>query len=202
MNDVFGDLFGRAARGGGRKRGRVEMRGADLESEITIDFLSAVRGTMLELRPRGRTGEPVKVRIPPGAEEGSRVRIAGQGGESPAGGPSGDLILLVHVQEHPMLSRKGDDLHLDVPITLKEAYRGAKITIPTIDGSVNVKVPPETQSGTVLRLRGKGVARKGKEAGDLYVHFQVRVPTSPDAGALIDQLDALDHEDPRRNFRL
>lgn len=195
--DPFADLFGRAARG---RRG--QMRGADLESEIRIDFMSAVRGATLELRPRGAGSEPVKVRIPAGAAEGSRVRIAGQGGPSPNGGPSGDLLLVVHVGDHPLLRRDGDDLHMDVPITLGEAYHGAKISVPTVDGSVTVKVPPKSQSGTTLRLRGKGVSKKGKAAGDFYVHFQVRVPTNPEAASIIDKLSALDETDPRADLKI
>jgi curved DNA-binding protein len=196
VNDVFGDLFGRASRG---RRRRPDVRGADLESAISIDFLAAARGTTLELRPRGPDSEPIKVRIPPGAEEGNRVRIAGQGGPSPTGGVTGDLILLLHVQAHPRLKRDADDLRLDVPITLKEAYHGAKIHVPTLDGSVTVKVPPRTQSGTRLRLRGKGIARKDREPGDLYVQFLVHLPTGDEAGPLIDQLE---QDDPRADFKL
>jgi curved DNA-binding protein len=96
------------------------------------------------------------------------------------GGPAGDLLLLIHVQPHPHFRREGDDLHLDVPITIGEAYRGEKIKIPTPDGEVTLKVPALTQSGHVTRLRGKGVARKGKDAGDLYVKFIVHVPTVDD----------------------
>lgn len=196
VNDVFGDLFGRASRG---RRRRPDVRGADLESAISIDFMAAARGTTLELRPRGPDSEPIKVRIPPGAEEGNRVRIAGQGGQSPTGGMTGDLILLLHVQPHPRLKRDADDLRLDVPITLKEAYHGAKIHVPTLDGSVTVKVPPRTQSGTRLRLRGKGIARKDREPGDLYVQFLVHLPTGDEAGPLIDQLE---QDDPRADFKL
>ena len=111
FGDLFGDLMGRA------RRQRGPAKGPDLESEITIDFASAVRGATLELRPQGHAGTPVTVRIPPGAIEGSRVRIAGQGGPSPSGGPRGDLVLTVHVTPHPHFRREGDDLHLDLPIT-------------------------------------------------------------------------------------
>ncbi len=198
-DDVFGDMFGRGARGGGRRR--RETRGADLESEVTIDFVSALRGAMLELQPRGASGEAVKVRVPQGAEDGARVRIPGQGAPSPSGGTAGDLLLTVHVKSHPLLRREGDDLHLDVPITLVEAYRGAKITVPTVDGSVSVKVPARTQSGTMVRVRGKGVTKK-KEAGDLYLHFQVHIPTSDAVASLIDQLDDLTEGDPRKDLKL
>ena len=194
---MFGDLFGRA------RRGRGPAKGADLLSEVTINFASSVRGTTMELRSPA-TGEPVTVRIPAGATDGSRVRIAGQGSPSPNGGPAGDLILDIHVEPHPHFRREGDDLHLDLPITLAEAYHGAKVKVPTVDGAVTLKVPPRTQSGNILRLRGKGVARKGKAPGDLYVHFLAHVPTStaPEVGELIDSLAKHQAEDPREGIKL
>jgi len=197
--EMFGDLFGRGA----RRRG--PMKGQDLESEVTIDFVSALRGTHIELRARDGSGTPVTVRIPAGAAEGSRVRIAGQGGPSPSTGPAGDLILVIHVEPHPFFRREGDDLHLTLPVTIAEAFKGAKVKVPTIDGSVALKVPPKSQSGSVLRLRGKGVAaRKGHEAGDLYVHFEVQIPTNDDPKLveLIDQLETLQTDDPRAKITL
>lgn len=186
--DPFADLFGRA------RRPRGPVKGRDVEQELHVDFASAVRGTTLQLRAPGAR-EAVTVRIPPGADEGSRVRIPGQGLPSPNGGPNGDLFLIVHVEPHPLFKREGDDLHLEVPITVSEAVKGAKVKVPTFDGPVAVKVPPETQSGTVLRLRGKGVARKGRDPGDLYVRFMVHVPkgASPELLRLVEELAA--HED-------
>jgi curved DNA-binding protein len=196
---MFGDLFGRT----GGRRARGPLRGPDLESEITIDFADALRGATLELRPQ-TSGPPVTVRIPAGADEGSRVRIAGHGAPSTSGGPNGDLVLAIHVRPHPCFRREGDDLHLDLPITVAEAYRGAKVKVPTIEGAVTLKVPEQTQSGNVVRLRGKGVAKKGKNSGDLYVHFQVRLPTgdSPEVGAAIDRLAGFQTEDVRKDIRL
>jgi curved DNA-binding protein len=192
----IGDLFGGR---GARRRG--PMKGSDLESEIRIGFADAIRGTTLDLTVQGH---PVSVRIPAGAEEGSRVRIPGQGQPSPNGGPPGDLLLDIHVEPHPHFRREGDDLHLDVPITIAEAYRGAKVKVPTVDGAVSLKVPPRTQSGTVVRLRGKGVVRKGRPEGDLYVHFQVRVPTaeSPEVEKIIDEIARFQTEDPRAGLAL
>ncbi len=171
---------------------------------MTVDFASAVRGTTVELRPRGGEGAPVTVRIPAGADEGSRVRIAGQGAPSPSGGSPGDLILEIHVEPHPQFRREGDDLHLGLPITIAEAFKGAKVKVPTIDGSVSLKVPPKSQTGSVVRLRGKGVAKKGQTAGDLYVHFEVQIPTSedPKLAALIEELAAFDTGDPRADLTL
>jgi curved DNA-binding protein len=195
--DVFGDLFGRS-----RRRG--PMKGQDFESEVTIDFASALKGTSLELRPRGGGGTPVTVRTPAGAHEGSRVRIAGHGGPSPNGGPPGDLMLTIHVEPHPFFRREGDDLHLDLPLTVHEAYVGAKVKVPTIDGSVSLKVPARTQGGATMRLRGKGVAKKGREPGDLYVHFQIKLPEaqSPELDALVEKMAAFDIGDPRATIKL
>lgn len=180
--DPFADLFGR-----GRRRGPA--KGQDLEQVITVDFGSAVRGTTLQMKKQGDV-LPVTVRIPPGADDGSRMRIPGQGAPGPNGGPPGDLILVVRVEPHPLFQRKGDDLHVEVPITLGEAVKGARVKVPTFEGLVAVKVPPGTQSGTTLRVRGKGVVKKGKEPGDLYVRFMVHVPVadSPEITRLLDEL--------------
>ena len=195
IGDVFGDLFGGRGRGG-RGGARRPMKGQDVESSVTIDFVSSVKGTSLQLQ---RGDETVTVRVPPGAHEGGRLRIPGQGGEGAAGGPAGDLLLTIHVTPHPFFKREGDDLHLDVPVTLGEAYRGEKIRVPTPDGEVTLKVPPRTQSGKVTRLRGKGVTRKGKEPGDLYVKFIVHVPTDddPEVAQAVEVLAAKMTEDPR-----
>jgi curved DNA-binding protein len=198
IGDLFGDFMGRS------RRQRGPAKGVDLESEITIDFASALRGATLELRPQGQAGVPVTVRTPPGADEGSRVRIPGQGGPSPNGGPRGDLVLTVHVTPHPFFRREGDDLHLDLPITIAEAYNGAKVRVPTVDTPVSMKVAPGTQSGQVVRLRGKGVARKGRPAGDLYVHFLVQIPKtrSDEIDKLVEALAAFQDEDPRHDIAL
>lgn len=195
--DPFADLFGRSRRRAG------PMKGRDVEQELTVDFESAVRGTQIQMKRPGEA-QPVTVRIPPGADEGSRVRIAGQGGASPNGGPNGDLILVIHVEPHPLFERKGDDLQLDVPITTSEAIKGAKVKVPTFDGSVSVKVPPGTQSGTKLRVRGKGIARKNREAGDLYVRFMVHVPeaSSPELTKLADELAKFETEDVRAGLKI
>jgi len=198
FGDMFGDLLGRSR---GR---RGPTKGPDLESEITIDFSSALRGATLELHPNGQASSPVTVRIPAGADEGSRVRIAGQGAPSNTGGPRGDLVLTIHVTPHPQYRREGDDLHLDLPVTVAEAFHGAKVRVPTVDGSVSMKVPEHTQSGNTVRLRGKGVARKGRTPGDLYVHFLIQIPK--DGGAelaeVIDRLSGFQEDDLRQDIKL
>ena len=190
----FSDLFG------GRRR-RGPQKGADVEAEIHIDFASAVKGSTMELSIGGR---PVTVRIPAGADEGSRLRIPGQGAPSQNGGPPGDLFLMLHVGTHQHFRRDKDDLHLDLPITVKEAFAGGKVRVPTVQGAVQLKVPPGTQSGHVLRVRGKGVHKKDRTPGDLYVHFLIMLPESKDAelAKLVDELEKFQPVDPRTGIEL
>lgn len=170
LSDLFGDLF--AGRGG--VRGGTGPRGSDVGSEVTVDFRDAVLGAELTLTLQDGSA-PVTVRIPPGATDGDRLRLAGHGAPGPYGGPPGDLVLAIRVRPHPHFERKGLDLHLDLPISVAEAYRGAKVRIPTPEGSVQLTVPKHSQSGQVMRLKGKGVTRK-KEVGDLYVRFMIQLP--------------------------
>jgi curved DNA-binding protein len=196
FGDMLGDLFGRR-----RDTVRAE-RGHDTTSTVKLSFADAVRGTTLKLTPRGG-GDVIQVRIPPGAADGSRVRVPGKGAPGRHGGLPGDLVLLVEVEPHPHFRREGEDLHLEVPVTLKEAYAGAQITVPTPQGEVKLRVPEGVQSGDQLRLRGKGIARKGRQPGDLYVRFQVRYPTerSDEVRSAIESLDAL-ATDPRADLAL
>lgn len=195
FGDIFGDFVGRQ---GGRARPQPR-RAPDMEAEVTIDFVSSLKGTTLELRQNG-SAEAVSVRIPAGVTDGGRVRIAGQGGNIP-GAERGDLLLTVHVKPHKHFKREGDDLHLELPVTIVEAYEGAKVRVPTPDGEVQLKVPARTQSGTVTRLRGKGVARKGKQPGDLYVRFLVQIPDS-DAEPVKKAIEAMREHltDPREGI--
>jgi molecular chaperone DnaJ len=123
--------------------------------------------------------ESVTVRIPPGADTGSRLRVAGRGAASTSGGPRGDLIIETRVRPHPHFRREGLDLHLRLPVTVAEAYEGASVEVPTPTGTVKLRVPPHSQQGSELRLRGKGV-RRGGARGDLYVMLDVRLPERDD----------------------
>ncbi len=194
FGDMFGDLLGRT---GAQRRPR---KAPDMEAEVRVDFTSALKGATMELRTSN--GDPVAVRIPAGVADGGRLRIAGQGGAMP-GVERGDLLLTVRVEPHPHFRREGEDLHLDLPITLVEAYEGAKVPVPTPDGEVQLKVPPRTQSGRVTRLRGKGVHRKGKSAGDLYVRFLVQIPEAdaPEVAAAVEALRPF-VKDPRGGIKL
>lgn len=122
--------------------------------------------------------ERLNVKIPPGVDDGSRIRLAGKGGAGVGGAPPGDLYIVTKVRPHPRLERRGQDLYLEIPVTVGEAMHGATIDVPTPDGTVKLKVPPGSQSGRKLRLRDKGVpAMKGSGRGDLYVVLMVQVPT-------------------------
>ncbi len=174
IGDLFGDLFSGGARSS--RRGGGAMKGSDIASEVSVDFVSALRGAELKLRLQDG-GDEVTVRVPPGAGDGDKVRIAGQGAPGAFGGPPGDLLLSIRVGKHPYFERSGLDLYLDLPVTVGEAYRGAKVRVPTPDGVVTLTVPKHAQSGQVARLKGRGVKRK-TETGDLYVRFQIKLPAS------------------------
>lgn len=196
----FGDIFGAAARGrqagdrgsqfefnledlfGGAGPGRggyvrAPQRGADLQSEVTVDFRDAVLGCTKELSLRSDEGErTLKVRIPAGVRNDGKIRLRGQGGQGAQGGPAGDLVLQVKVRKHPYFTMKGKQIHVRVPVTPLEAYAGAKVNVPTIEGSVQLSIPAGSPNGSKLRLRGKGIQPKGKQRGDLIAHLEIILP--------------------------
>jgi len=148
--------------------------------------------------------ETLDVRIPPGAQTGSRVRVAGRGNAGTHGGPPGDLYIIMKVEPHPFFERRGDDLYTVVPVTVTEASLGAKVEVPTIDGRAQVRIPPGTNCGKKLRLREKGApsARHAGKRGDQIVEVQVVVPKPEDERVrnLLKELSKVDHEDPRREI--
>jgi molecular chaperone DnaJ len=126
---------------------------------------------------RKRTVKRYRVNVPAGAKEGSRIRLAAKGEPGPNGGPAGDLFVITHVQESPVFARKGDNVEVEVPLTIPEALRGANIEVPTLDGRKTLKVPPGTRPGTVQRLRGLGPKRFGKTGhGDIHYRFVLDLP--------------------------
>jgi molecular chaperone DnaJ len=153
---------------------------------------------------RVRGSETIDVRIPAGVQTGSRVRVPGHGNAGTHGEPPGDLYIVTRVESHPYFTRRGDDLHTVVPITVTEAALGAKIEVPTLDGRALLRVPPGTNSGQKLRLREKGVpsVRVPSHRGDLYVELQVIVPKPVDERVrdLLKELAKLEPEDPRRDL--
>jgi len=153
-----------------RRRG-----GRDLHATVQMTLRQAVEGGEVGFDIPGQG--TVRVRIPRGADTGSTIRVPGRG--SP-GDPPGDLVIEMEVADHPLLTREGLDLYLKVPVTLDEAYNGGSIDVPTFDGTITVKVPPRSQSGAKLRLKGKGIARKDQR-GDFYAVLDVRMPDKEDA---------------------
>ncbi|MEZ4326226.1 MAG: J domain-containing protein [Polyangiales bacterium] len=210
----FGDLFGAAARGGRRRGARVEdfgdffgqhraPRGRDVTGSVEIGFVEALQGCERELSMTDSGGNVrgVKVKIPAGVVDGAKIRLRGQG-QAGAGG-AGDLMLEVAVAKHPLYWREGAQLHVRVPVTPLEAYRGAKVSVPTLEGDVRVGVPAGSQTGRKLRVRGKGVP--GKEGhGDLIVHIEVRMPAgqSPELEAALETVEAAFESDVRAGLVL
>ncbi len=194
----FGDLdelLGRAFRGGGRRGGRT--RGPDLHAALELEFLEAALGcekkvTLTSADASGAArNETLSVRVPPGVADGGRLRLAGKGGAGVGGGPAGDLYAEIRVRPHSVFRRDGRDVHLDLPLSVAEAVRGAKVEVPTLVGRATLSVPAGTDSGRKLRLKGKGIpAGGGAAAGDLYVSVQIRVPRGASESALA-ALDAL-----------
>lgn len=158
-----------------RKRG--PSRGQDIHAVFQMDLRQAVEGAEVSIDvPEQGT---VRVRIPPGADTGSVIRLAGRGNPGARGGPPGDLVIETEVRPHPVLRRDGLDLFLTLPVTLDEAYNGASVEVPTFEGAVVLKIPPRSQNHARLRLRGKGIERRGSR-GDLFVELDVRMPDQPD----------------------
>jgi curved DNA-binding protein len=187
---------------GGRQPGGP-ARGRDAEGEMTVDFLAAVRGEEVRVQFPGKG--TLRVRVPAGADEGTRIRLAGQGPPGPGAGPPGDLYLTLHVRPHRFFTREGADLHLDLPVTLTELIQGASVEVPTPDGPVKMTIPEKSRNGARLRLRGKGVKRRGSnERGDLMVRLMVELPTTeePRLMEMAREMEALyEGHDPRAHLK-
>lgn len=210
FGDIFGELFRKSSFGGrtGTQARRRPARGRDIEHEVTLTFEQAVWGTTMRLQLQQPTAEgtmqtgTIDIKVPPGVAEGTRIRVRGKGEPGPGGRQSGDLYIVTHVKEHPHFKRDGKDIYLDVPITAAEAIRGAKITIPTIDGPTIVAIPAGTSSGQKLRLRGKGAPdAKTKQRGDQYAVIKLIVPKEAPDG-IDEALDKLQQAcgDPREGM--
>lgn len=179
IGDIFADFFGRSSAG---PRARPSpQRGQDIRYQLTIDFLQAALG--MTKRVQLGDGRGVDVQIPEGLRDGQTLRLKGRGAPGLSGGPAGDVLVEVTVRNHPVYSiSSGDDLTLDLPVTLKEAVLGGKIEVPTLKGTVAIKLPANTSSGMSFRLRGKGLKNpKTGEYGDLYAKTRIILPEKPDA---------------------
>jgi curved DNA-binding protein len=199
FSDIFGDIFGgrtgRAGRGGFEG---FSFRGGDQEAELELTLEEAAAGGRRRLSLGD--GREVEVEIPPGARDGQRIRLAGQGSPGAGGGESGDLLLRVRLKPHPRFRVQGRDLYVDLAVSPWEAALGADVSVPTLDGRARVKVPAGSSSGRRLRLRGQGLPGGGGSAGDLYAVVMIHVPkklTRRERG-LFEQLASTSKFDPRR----
>ena len=218
FSDFFESIFGAMGGAGGAGRGSSfryqqqqspygmdeemeEPSGADQEAALTVTVEDVARGATKnislaheQLDRRGapqRTVKTYDVKIPAGATEGTRIRLAGQGAAGPRGGPAGHLYLTLHLAPHPLYRVNGHDLELDLPLAPWEAALGGKVPVPTVDGNVTLTIPAGTQSGQRLRLRGKGLPKPGgRGAGDLYAVLKIVVPAhlSAKERALLEEL--------------
>jgi molecular chaperone DnaJ len=183
FTDIFGDLFG----GGGGGGFAQQQEPQEMQAELTIDFRDAILGSTLSLQVNG---ESMKVKIPEGIGDGQKIRV--RRGNTP-------IQITVRVKPHPLFERRGDDIHLDLPITVGEAIRGAEVEVPTIYGPSRIRVPAGTQSGRTMRLSGKGVKRKAG-AGDQYCRILVSVPpAAPDEA--VTAIEAAYADNPRTNLK-
>jgi len=174
-DDIFAEIFRRGGRGGGAN---VRMPGQDFHYRLEVDFLDAVNGATKEIQLPD--GAALKVSIPASTRDGQILRLRGKGGPGIGGGPPGDALIEIAVRPHPVFTRKGDDIHVELPISLAEAVLGGKVQVPTPTGPVTATVPKWSSTGKVLRLKGKGVPRRDGTRGDEYVSLKVMLPERPD----------------------
>ncbi len=213
FSDFFEALFGGSMGGGGAARVRQAswvMRGQDHEAQIEISLEDAYRGATRtitlqghEIDPQGQvrpTVQNIQVKIPPGVTDGTRIRLSGKGAEGMGGGTPGDLYLRVNIEPHPRFRVEGHDLVVEVPVTPWEAALGSTVEVPVMDGTVNLKIPAGSQSGQKLRLRGKGLPKKGSQKGDLFVRLKIAVPKdlSKREEELFSEMAKVSTFDPRK----
>jgi molecular chaperone DnaJ len=182
FGDMFGDIFG--GRSGGFRQTRRQHRGADLRYTLNVFFEESALGTektISFIRHRGNREETARlaVKVPAGVKQGQRLKLSGEGDGAPQGGPSGDLYVIINVQEHPLFRREEDDVLIDVPVGFTDAILGGEIGVPTLTGRVALKVPPGTHTGQIMRLKGKGFPKTGGfGSGDMRVRILVDTPSN------------------------
>jgi DnaJ-class molecular chaperone len=192
-DDLFAELLRRQARESRR------AKGANAHYQLSVEFLDAINGATKRITLPG--GGSLDVTIPPGIQEGQILRLRGKGAPSGGEGEAGDALVEISINLHPFFIRKGDDIHIDLPITLTEAVLGAQIKAPTPAGLVLLTVPKGSNTGTVLRLKGKGVPKRGGH-GDEFITFKVMLPTepSPDLETFLSNWTPAKTYNPRREM--
>jgi DnaJ-class molecular chaperone len=180
---------------------RANARGPDISYRLQVEFLDAVNGGAIRLDlPQGGT---LDVKIPPGIQEGQVLRLRGKGGAGRGKGEAGDALVEISIKPHRFFTREGDDIHVEIPVTLTEAVLGGRINVPTPSGPVTMTVPKHSNTGSVLRLRGKGVSRQGGGHGDEFVKLKVMLPDPPDPAldTFVSNWEAGKTYDPRRDMQ-
>jgi DnaJ-class molecular chaperone len=172
-DDILSHIFGQQG------RANVRLRGSDLHYHLDLDFLDAVNGGVRQITLPD--GAHLEVNVPPGTRDAQTLRLRGKGTPGVGGGPPGDALIEIGVRQHPVFTRKQDDIHVELPISLSEAVLGGKVKVPTPSGSVHMTVPKWSNSGSVLRLKGKGVPRGDGSRGDELVTLKIMLPEDPDA---------------------
>lgn len=188
--DIFADLFGGMRAKGTRFHGnwgagndpfagaREKAKGADVQETLRVSFTEAALGAKKRLSLP--TGKIIEINVPAGTESGTKLRLKGQGYAGFREGSSGDVLVDILVEPHPFFVRKGQDVHMDLPVTLYEAVQGATVQVPTLEGPVEIKVPKWANSGATLRLRGKGISDPQGVRGDQYVKIKIMLPEMQD----------------------
>jgi len=203
LDDILQVLRGKMS--GGRKRptGRGRKAKLDIEQKAMLEFLQAALGTTVPVSLRkgssaGTTTETIEVKIPPGVRDGARIRVRGKGSEQ--GGRKGDLYIVISVRPHPFFVASGNDVTVEVPISITEAALGAKVDVPTIDGMTTVTIPPGTSSGQRLRLRGKGIGPESGR-GDQFVQVKIAVEKhiTAEGRKLLEEFQACERPNPRKD---
>jgi DnaJ-class molecular chaperone len=174
-DDLFAELF---ARRGGGGQAAFRMRGQDVRYRLEVDFLDAVNGAKKQIQLPD--GSVLDVTIPPGTRDGQVLRLRGKGRPGIGGGTPGDALIEIGLRPHPLFTRKGDDIHIELPISLREAVLGGKVKAPTPSGAVTVTIPKWSNTGKTLRLKGKGVPRPDGSKGDEFVTLKLVLPPKPD----------------------
>ena len=179
LGDIFDGLFGGGgaqSRPGPRPQQAPPPKGANIAYEHLVSFTDAA--TLSPQRITLRDGKTVEFKLPQGVVAGQQIRIPGRGQPGPGG--NGDAMVVLKIGKHPHLVRDGDNIRINLPISLKEAVEGGKVKVPTVDGAVMLSVPPRTDSGATLRIKGRGFTRKTGERGDQYVSLMIHLPKDPE----------------------
>jgi len=175
-SNPFEDFFRQRA---DKEKSAAKINGANVSYSLKVDFLDAARGT--KTRVKMANGKKLNVAVPPGTTDGQTLRLKGQGLSGIGGGVNGDALVEIEIAAHPFFRPEGNDIHVELPVTLTEAVSGGKIEAPTIDGNVSLSVPAGSNTGTVLRLKGRGLANgSGKNRGNQFVTLKVVLPKKPD----------------------